>query len=52
MGDLQRQELKEVNNMGKPLDVLRRLEKMAKKEFVPSIGRIITEIIKKYTLQS
>ena len=56
MGDLQRQELKEVNNMGKPLDVLRRLEKMAKKEFVPSIGPvkggIITEIIKKYTLQS
>jgi hypothetical protein len=42
--------------MWKPLDVLRRLEKMAKKEFVPSIGpvkgRIITEIIKKYTLQS
>jgi predicted O-methyltransferase YrrM len=42
---------KEVN-MSKPSDVLRRLEKMAKKEFVPSIGpvkgRIITEIIKKY----
>ena len=39
-------------NMAKPSDVLRRLEKMAKKEFVPSIGpvkgRIITEIIKKY----
>jgi predicted O-methyltransferase YrrM len=38
--------------MAKPLDVLRLLEKMAKKEFVPSIGpvkgRIITEIIKKY----
>ena len=38
--------------MAKPSDVLRRLEKMAKKEFVPSIGpikgRIITEIIKKY----
>jgi predicted O-methyltransferase YrrM len=43
---------KEVNNMSKPSDVLRRLEKMAKNEFVPSIGpvkgRIITEIIKKY----
>jgi predicted O-methyltransferase YrrM len=42
---------KEVN-MSKPSDVLRRLEKMVKKEFVPSIGpikgRIITEIIKKY----
>ena len=42
---------KEVN-ISKPSDVLRRLEKMAKKEFVPSIGpikgRIITEIIKKY----
>jgi predicted O-methyltransferase YrrM len=42
---------KEVN-MAKPSDVLRRLEKMAKNEFVPSIGpvkgRIITEIIKKY----
>jgi predicted O-methyltransferase YrrM len=42
---------KEVN-MSKPSDVLRRLEKMAKKEFVPSIGPvkggIITEIIKKY----
>jgi hypothetical protein len=40
---------KEVN-MSKPSDVLRPLEKMAKKEFVPSIGpvkgRIITEIIK------
>ena len=39
-------------NMAKPSDVLRRLEKMAKNEFVPSIGpvkgRIITEIIKKY----
>ncbi len=38
--------------MAKPLDVLKSLEKMAKKEFVPSIGpvkgRIITEIIKKY----
>ncbi len=38
--------------MWKPSDVLRRLEKMAKNEFVPSIGpvkgRIITEIIKKY----
>jgi predicted O-methyltransferase YrrM len=38
--------------MSKPSDVLRRLEKMAKNEFVPSIGpvkgRIITEIIKKY----
>jgi predicted O-methyltransferase YrrM len=38
--------------MAKPSDVLRRLEKMAKNEFVPSIGpvkgRIITEIIKKY----
>jgi predicted O-methyltransferase YrrM len=38
--------------MANPLDVLRLLEKMAKKEFVPSIGpvkgRIITEIIKKY----
>ena len=39
-------------NMAKPSDVLRRLEKMVKNEFVPSIGpvkgRIITEIIKKY----
>jgi predicted O-methyltransferase YrrM len=39
-------------NMAKPSDVLRRLEKMTKKEFVPSIGPvkggIITEIIKKY----
>jgi predicted O-methyltransferase YrrM len=39
-------------NMAKPSDVLRRLEKMAKKEFVPSIGpvkgAIITEIIRKY----
>jgi predicted O-methyltransferase YrrM len=39
-------------NAAKPSDVLRRLEKMAKNEFVPSIGpvkgRIITEIIKKY----
>jgi predicted O-methyltransferase YrrM len=43
---------KEVNNMSKPSEVLRRLEKMVKKEFVPSIGPvkggIITEIIKKY----
>ena len=42
----------EVNNMAKPSDVLKSLEKMAKNEFVPSIGpvkgRIITEIIKKY----
>ena len=42
----------EVNNMGKPLEVLKSLENMAKKEFVPSIGpvkgRVITEIIKKY----
>jgi predicted O-methyltransferase YrrM len=40
------------NITGNTIDVLRRLEKMAKKEFVPSIGpikgRIITEIIKKY----
>jgi predicted O-methyltransferase YrrM len=39
-------------NVAKPSDVLRRLEKMAKNEFVPSIGPvkggIITEIIKKY----
>jgi predicted O-methyltransferase YrrM len=39
-------------NMAKPSDVLRRQEKMVKKEFVPSIGpvkgAIITEIIKKY----
>jgi len=38
--------------MAKPSDVLKSLEKMAKKEFVPSIGpvkgRIITEIIRKY----
>ena len=38
--------------MAKPLDVLKSLERMAQKEFVPSIGpikgRIITEIIKKY----
>jgi predicted O-methyltransferase YrrM len=38
--------------MAKPLDVLKSLERMAKKEFVPSIGPvkggIITEIIKKY----
>jgi predicted O-methyltransferase YrrM len=38
--------------MAKISDVLKSLEKMAKKEFVPSIGpvkgRIITEIIKKY----
>jgi predicted O-methyltransferase YrrM len=38
--------------MGKPLEVLKSLENMAKKEFVPSIGpvkgRVITEIIKKY----
>ena len=38
--------------MAKPLDVLKSLESMAQKEFVPSIGpikgRIITEIIKKY----
>jgi predicted O-methyltransferase YrrM len=38
--------------MANPLDVLKSLEKMAKKEFVPSIGPvkggIITEIIKKY----
>jgi predicted O-methyltransferase YrrM len=38
--------------MAKPLDVLKSLEKMAKKEFVPSVGPvkggIITEIIKKY----
>ena len=38
--------------MAKPLDVLKSLERMAKKEFVPSIGAvkggIITEIIKKY----
>ena len=49
---LQQQELKEANNMAKPLDVLKSLERMAQKEFVPSIGpikgRIITEIIKKY----
>ncbi|HET7344499.1 MAG TPA: CmcI family methyltransferase, partial [Nitrososphaeraceae archaeon] len=49
---LQQQELKEVINMAKPLDVIKSLEKMAKKEFVPSIrpikGGIITEIIKKY----
>jgi predicted O-methyltransferase YrrM len=49
---LQQQELKEGNNMAKPLDVLKSLERMAQKEFVPSIGpikgRIITEIIKKY----
>jgi hypothetical protein len=36
--------------MAKPSDVLKSLEKMAKKEFVPSIGpvkgRIITEIIR------
>ena len=38
--------------MAKPLDVLKSLERMAKKEFVPSIGPvkggIITETIKKY----
>ena len=38
--------------MAKPSDVLKSLEKMAKKEFVPSIGPvkggIITEIIRKY----
>jgi predicted O-methyltransferase YrrM len=42
----------EVNNMAKPSDVLKSLERMAKKEFVPSIGPvkggIMTEIIKKY----
>jgi predicted O-methyltransferase YrrM len=49
---LQQQELKEVNNIAKPLDVLKSLERMAKKGFVPSIGPIkggiITVIIKKY----
>jgi len=38
--------------MAKPLDVLKSLERMAKKGFVPSIGPIkggiITVIIKKY----
>jgi predicted O-methyltransferase YrrM len=38
--------------MAKPSDILKSLERMAKKEFVPSIGPvkggIITEIIKKY----
>ena len=51
-GGVQQQELKEVNNMAKPLDVLKSLERMAKKGFVPSIGPIkggiITVIIKKY----
>jgi hypothetical protein len=32
-------------NMTKPSDVLRRLEKMAKKEFVPSIGPVKGAII-------
>ena len=38
--------------MAKPLDVLKSLERMAQKEFVPSIGqikgRIITEIVQNY----
>jgi predicted O-methyltransferase YrrM len=42
--------------MAKPSDVLKSLEKMAKKEFVPSIGpvkgRIITEIIRKYNAKN